>query len=85
MNNFKTVGQSIIRKDAKDKLTGAAKYPQDIDMPDMLYGHTLRSTIACGKFTLDLSDAEQSAGVVTLLTAKDVTGHNHHGVLIQRP
>lgn len=83
MNNLKTVGQSVHRKDAKDKLTGAAKYPQDIDMPDMIYGHTLRSTIACGTFVMDLSAAEASEGVVTILTAKDVTGHNHHGVLFK--
>lgn len=83
MRDFKTVGQSILRKDGRDKLTGVAKYPQDIEMENMVYGHTLRSTIPSGSFTLDLTAAEQAEGVVVILTAKDVTGHNHHGVLFK--
>lgn len=83
MKDFKTVGQSIQRKDGRDKLTGVAKYPQDIEMEGMVYGHTLRSTIPNGSFTLDLTAAEQAEGVIAILTAKDVTGHNHHGVLFK--
>ncbi len=83
MSDFKSVGHSINRKDARDKLTGKAKYPQDIDMEGMVYGHTLRSTIPCGTFEMDLSEAEVSEGVIKILTAEDVTGHNHHGVLFK--
>lgn len=80
---FKTVGQSMQRKDARDKLTGAALYPHDLVMPDMLYGATLRSTVPSANFTMDWTAAESAPGVVTILTAKDVTGHNHHGVLFK--
>lgn len=83
MKDFKTIGQSIQRKDGRDKLTGMAKYPQDIEMDNMLFGSTLRSTIASGTFSLETSEAEASSGVVTILTAKDVTGHNHHGVVFK--
>lgn len=80
---FKTVGHSAHRKDAKDKLTGAALYPHDLVMPDMLYGATLRSTVPHAYFTLDCSKAETAPGVILVLTAKDVTGHNRHGVLFK--
>lgn len=80
---FKTVGQSMQRKDARDKLTGAALYPHDLVMPDMLYGATLRSTVPSANFTMDCTEAETAPGVVAVLTAKDVTGHNQHGVLFK--
>lgn len=83
MKDFKSVGKSINRKDALDKLTGAAQYPQDMEMPDMIYGHTVRSKIASGTFVMDVSEAEACEGVVTILSAKDVTGHNHHGVVFK--
>lgn len=83
VNEFITVGHSLVRKDARDKLTGAALYPQDIELENSLYGHTLRSEIPHGHFTLDTSAAEKAPGVVRIFTAKDVTGHNHHGVLLK--
>lgn len=83
MSDYKSVGHSVNRKDARDKLTGKAKYPQDIDMEGMIYGHTLRSEIPCGTFEMDLGEAEASEGVIKILTAADVTGHNHHGVLFK--
>ena len=43
-----SVGASAPRKDAALKVTGAAKYVDDLHMPGMLYGRTVRSTIPCG-------------------------------------
>lgn len=83
MSTFKTIGESVNRKDGRDKLTGKAKYPQDIEMEGMIYGYTFRSVIPCGAFELDLSEAEASDGVIKIMTAADVTGHNHHGVVFK--
>lgn len=80
---MKTVGQREKRPDAIDKLTGATIYPQDIDMPNLCYGATLRSSIACGSFVMDVSEAQAMPGVLLILTAKDIPGHNHHGVLFK--
>lgn len=80
---FKTVGHSELRKDAGAKLTGSALYPQDIYLENMLFGATLRSERPHAQFTLSLEEAEEMEGVVAILTAKDVLGHNHHGVLFK--
>lgn len=82
MTEFKSVGQSIRRRDGADKLTGRAIYPEDLSMPGMLHGVTVRSPHAHAKITaLDTGAAEKAPGVVKVLSAKDVTGHNSHGVL----
>lgn len=77
------VGQSVVRVDALAKLTGKATYPQDLYMDGMLYGKTVRSEKAHAFFTIDKSKAEAIEGVVKVLTAEDVPGHNHHGVLFK--
>jgi CO/xanthine dehydrogenase Mo-binding subunit len=81
--NLNVVGKSVIRVDALSKLTGKAIYPQDIYMDGMLYGKTLRSTKAHAYITVDISKAEKAPGVVKIITAKDVPGHNSHGVLFK--
>ncbi|BEP27960.1 xanthine dehydrogenase family protein molybdopterin-binding subunit [Helicovermis profundi] len=83
MNKFKTIGKSVVRRDAKDKLRGRALYPQDIYMEDMVFGYTLRSTKAHAKFKMDISEAEKYEGVLTILVAKDVLSHNSHGVVFK--
>lgn len=83
MSEFITVGQSTKRRDASDKLTGRAMYPQDIKMDNMVFGATVRSTIPCGTFTLDYSKVEAMQGVLKVITAKDVSGHNSHGVMFK--
>ena len=42
------VGRSVSRKDGIAKATGAARYADDLSFPHMLYGRTIRSTIAHG-------------------------------------
>lgn len=77
------VGKSTKRIDALKKVTGQAIYPEDIVMENMLYGVTLRSTVPHANFTIDISDAKKVEGVVKILTYKDVTGINSHGVLFK--
>jgi len=43
------VGASVPRKEGWDKVTGAARYVDDMVLPGMLYGATVRSSIARGK------------------------------------
>ncbi len=77
------VGKSVIRVDGLSKVTGKAIYPQDIYMEGMLYGKTFRSTKPHACFKLDITEALKIDGVVKILTAKDVPGHNNHGVLFK--
>lgn len=77
------VGKSVIRVDGLSKVTGKAMYPQDIYMDGMLHGKTLRSTVAHANITVDTRKAEAMEGVIKVLTAQDVPGHNSHGVLFK--
>ena len=43
------VGQNVLRKEGYEKLTGAARYMDDIALDGMLFGKTIRSTIARGR------------------------------------
>ncbi|MCC6547279.1 xanthine dehydrogenase family protein [Candidatus Sumerlaeota bacterium] len=47
--DLKFVGKSILRKEGIDKVTGRARYVDDVKTPGALYGKTLRSSIACGR------------------------------------
>ena len=45
----RAVGSNVRRKDGDAKVTGAAKYIDDLTFPGMIYGATIRSTISCGR------------------------------------
>ena len=72
-NTWTSVGVSIPRVDAVDKVTGRTQYTADISLPNMVYGKILGSTIAHGRVTrIDTSKAEALEGVLAVLTAADV-------------
>ena len=73
LDRFSTVGKSLPRVDAADKVTGRAKYAADIPFQRMLHGKILGSPIAHGLIkSIDTSRAEALEGVKCVLTAKDV-------------
>ena len=43
------VGRNVLRKEGSEKVTGAAKYVDDLAFPGMLHGRTVRSTIPRGE------------------------------------
>jgi xanthine dehydrogenase molybdenum-binding subunit len=67
------VGRSINRVDAYDKVTGRARYTDDISSGPMLVAKILHSTIANGLVkSMDSSQAEAMDGVVKVITCFDV-------------
>ena len=63
------IGKSESRVDGKLKVTGAAKYAAEFNVPDLLYGYVVSSEIAKGKITeFDLSRAENLEGVIKVFT-----------------
>lgn len=48
----RAVGTNVRRKDGDAKVTGEAKYIDDLSFPGMIYGTTIRSTIPRGRFTI---------------------------------
>lgn len=67
------IGQSVTRVDAPDKVTGRAKYTDDIADKSALIAKVLHSTIAHGYVkSIDTSEAERIKGVVKIVTCFDV-------------
>jgi CO/xanthine dehydrogenase Mo-binding subunit len=48
MTEENIIGKSVPRKEGRDKVTGAARYIDDMTLPGMLYGATVRSQIPRG-------------------------------------
>jgi xanthine dehydrogenase molybdenum-binding subunit len=68
-----SVGQSIPRVDAYEKVTGRAKYTDDLVDRNALTGKVLHSTVANGLVTkMDTAEAERIPGVVKIITCFDV-------------
>ncbi len=69
---FKIVGTDVKRVDAVAKVTGKARYAFDMNLPGMLHGLLVRSSIARGKVkSVDTSAAEKAPGVVAVLRTKE--------------
>lgn len=81
--NTTVIGSRVVREDAWGKVFGQTKYPADVNLPDQLYGVIVRSPYPHARVRNILTDkALGLAGVVTVLTAKDVP-NNSHGVLFR--
>jgi len=72
VEKYSTVGKSIHRIDALEKVTGRATYGDDMRFPDLLHGKVLRSPHAHAKITrIDLSEARDLPGVKAVVVGKD--------------
>ncbi|MFQ5807162.1 MAG: molybdopterin-dependent oxidoreductase [Phycisphaerae bacterium] len=72
-SEYNTVGVSIPRVDAADKVSGRAMYAGDISLPNMIHGKILGSPIAHGRIKrIDVSKAKALDGVVAVITGADV-------------
>ena len=68
-----SVGKSVVRVDAVDKVTGAAKYTDDFLGSNVLVAKVLHATIANGLVkSIDTSEAMKIDGVVKIVTCFDV-------------
>ena len=71
MEELQVVGQRIPKRDALDKVTGRARYIQDLKLPGMLYGKILYSKYPHAQIVrLDTSQAEKLPGVRVVLTGE---------------
>ncbi len=67
------VGRSVVRVDARDKVTGVAKYPDDVVLDGTLHAKILFAGRPHARvWAIDTSAAEEVEGLVAILTAKDV-------------
>lgn len=67
---YSVLGHSVPRVDAVDKVTGAARYAADINLPGQLWAKFLHSPHGHARIKrIDTSKAERIPGVVRILTA----------------
>ena len=68
------VGTNVPRKDALEKVSGTARYIDDLAFPGMLHARTIRSTIPRGRIR-DIHLRFDRAGF-TVVDHRDITGRN---------
>jgi len=68
------VGRNVLRKEGVEKVTGAARYVDDLTFPDLLHARTVRSTIPAGDI-LDVRLNFDTTGF-TVVDHRDIPGRN---------
>ena len=71
--DLRVVGTRPFRSDAVDKVTGAARFADDVHLPRMLHGKVLRSPHPHARIvSIDFAAAEALPGVHRVITAADL-------------
>jgi CO/xanthine dehydrogenase Mo-binding subunit len=70
----RSVGKNVRRKDSDAKVTGAAKYIDDLTFPDMLHATTVRSTVSRGRINSIRLDFNATG--FTVVDFRDIPGRN---------
>jgi CO/xanthine dehydrogenase Mo-binding subunit len=70
----RAVGRNVLRKEGAEKVTGAARYIDDLTFPNLLHARTIRSTIPSG----DIVDVRYQLDpkTFTVVTHRDIPGRN---------
>lgn len=76
MKESRIVGTSVPRMEGRDKVTGRARYVDDMELPGMLYGATVRSRIPRGKIKNITFGPGIAWNKFAIVTAKDIPGKN---------
>ena len=78
-----TVGRSVPRKEGIRKVTGQARYIDDLHFPGMLYGVTVRSAAPRGRIVGITFAAGIPWDEFTIVTAKDIPGRNCVALILE--
>ena len=76
MRTEQIVGMPVPRKEGRDKVTGRAQYIDDMALPGMLYGATVRSSIPRGKVEKITFGPGIAWDEFVIVSAKDIPGKN---------
>jgi len=68
------IGQPVPRKEGRDKVTGDARYIDDLNFPGMIHGVTVRSEIPRGKILRVEFAPGIPWGEFIIVTAADIPG-----------
>src|SRR5215207_10785231 len=82
MTSEQNIGRPVPRKEGRGKVTGAARYVDDLRLPGMLHGVTVRSPVPRGRIT----NIHFGGGIpwdeFTVVTARDVPGANYVALIL---
>src|SRR5262245_50806356 len=70
----RAVGRNVLRKEGRAKVSGAARYIDDLSFPRLLHARTIRSTIPAGSIT-NIAHNFDTDGF-TVVDYRDVPGRN---------
>lgn len=70
------IGEAVPRKEGRAKVTGSARYVDDLSLPGMLYGVTVRSPVARGRLRAVRFEGDLPWTEFTVVTARDVPPPN---------
>src|SRR6266849_4331786 len=70
----RAVGRNVLRKEGHEKVSGAARYIDDLRFPQLLHARTIRSTIPAGEIAGVSLDFDTSG--FTIVDYRDVPGRN---------
>lgn len=70
------LGSSPIRKEGRAKVLGAAQYVDDLELPGMWFGATVRSRIARGRIRNIAFSTDVDWSQYAIVTASDIPGEN---------
>ena len=76
MNSDRIIGNSVPRKEGRDKVTGRSQYVDDMVLPNMLFGATVRSQIPRGRIKKITFGPGISWDEFVIVSAKDIPGKN---------
>ncbi|HYL46640.1 MAG TPA: xanthine dehydrogenase family protein molybdopterin-binding subunit [Candidatus Limnocylindrales bacterium] len=79
---MRIIGKAVPRKEGREKVTGQARYVDDISFPGMIYGVTVRSAVARGQIRGIHFEGDIRWSAFTIVTAKDIPGKNCVSLLI---
>ena len=69
----RAIGQSVVRGEGPDKVTGKSVYAADVTLPGMLWGKALRSPFPHARIiSIDTEQAKAVPGVHAVITAADL-------------
>jgi CO/xanthine dehydrogenase Mo-binding subunit len=77
------IGKSVPRKEGREKVTGAARYVDDLTFPGMIHGATVRTSAPRGKILGIRFGGEIPWNEFTIVTARDIPGKNCVALLIE--
>ena len=76
MHSETIVGTSVPRKEGRDKVTGRSQYVDDMVLPNMLFGATVRSQIPRGRIRKITFSPQINWNEFVIVSAKDIPGKN---------